>query len=171
MSQGTDDANPDPVSGRPGFHPLGVTVGAVGGAAAGAALGSTVGLWAVALGTLLGALAGALLGKSAAESMKPTLPVHAPDWSAEQAHWRANFATRPYVPAGADFDAYRAAYRYGFEAAAGEARAFAQAEPDLERRWSGDPAAARLPWQQARLAARDAFERRRQSGPPSSPRV
>ena len=171
MSQGTDDANPDPVSGRPGFHPLGVTVGAVGGAAAGAAIGSTVGLWAVALGTLLGALAGAMLGKSAAESMKPTLPVHAPDWGHEEAHWRAAFGSRPYVSTGADFDTYRAAYRHGFDAAGGEVSAFAQAEPDLERRWRSDPAAARLPWEQARLAARDAFERRRQGMASPSSRV
>ena len=69
-----DVANPDPLSGAPGAHPVGVGVGALSGAAAGAAMGAVAGPAGAAVGTVVGAVAGALAGKGTAEAMHPTDP-------------------------------------------------------------------------------------------------
>ena len=69
-----DEANPDPLSGAPGSHPVGTGIGAAGGAAAGASIGAVAGPVGAAVGTLVGAVAGGLAGKGAAEAINPTDP-------------------------------------------------------------------------------------------------
>jgi len=76
------DANPDPLTGAPGSHPVGVGVGAAGGAAAGAAIGSVGGPVGTVVGTAVGAVAGGLAGKGVAEAINPTL---------EDEYWRENY--------------------------------------------------------------------------------
>jgi hypothetical protein len=68
------EANPDPLSGAAGSHPVGTGIGAAGGAAAGASIGAVAGPVGAAVGTLVGAVAGGLAGKGAAEAINPTDP-------------------------------------------------------------------------------------------------
>src|SRR3954470_12817572 len=100
------DANPDPITGAPGAHPVGTGVGAASGAVAGAALGGAVGgpVGAV-VGAAVGGVAGGLAGKGVAEGVNPT---------AEDAYWRNNYSKRPYA-ANRSYDDLAPAYRYGWE--------------------------------------------------------
>src|ERR1043166_752127 len=73
------DSNPDPITGEPGSHPIGVGVGGGSGAAAGAAVGGAVGgPIGAAVGGVVGAVAGGLAGKGVAEKIDPTV---------EEAYW------------------------------------------------------------------------------------
>src|SRR5829696_8613217 len=89
------DANPDPITGAPGSHPIGTGVGAAGMGAAGAAIGAAVSGPAApigaAVGAVVGAVAGGLAGKGVAEVVNPT---------AEEEYWRDNYQNRPYVRQG-----------------------------------------------------------------------
>src|SRR5690242_20849258 len=85
--------NPDPITGAPGSHPVGTGLGAAaGGLAAGAAVGTVAGPVGSVVGAAVGAIAGGLAGKGIAELIDPT---------AEEAYWRDNYATRPYIDNGA----------------------------------------------------------------------
>lgn len=148
------DANRDPITGEPGAHPVGVGAGGAGGAAAGAAVGGAIGGPIGALvGGAVGAVAGGYAGKAAGEAVNPT---------EEDAYWRKNYASRPYIRKGADYNDYGTAYRYGWEAAGRPeytGRSFEDLEPTLERDWSTYRGPAQTNWRDAREAARDSFER------------
>src|SRR5262245_52335864 len=109
------DANPDPITGAPGAHPVGTGLGAAGGGAAGVAAGAAIGAAASGpaapvggvVGAVVGAVAGGLIGKGAAEAINPT---------DEDSYWRSNYRSRPYVDPGDRFDDYEPAYRYGYTA-------------------------------------------------------
>src|SRR6188508_927464 len=65
--------NRDPLSGKPGAHPVGTGVGAAGGGAAGAAIGTAVaGPVGTVVGAVVGTLSGGLAGKAAGEAINPT---------------------------------------------------------------------------------------------------
>lgn len=159
------DDNLDPLSGEPGAHPVGAGVGAavgagIGGAAlgataaaAGAATGTAIGAAAgpvgAAVGAIAGGLAGGLFGKSVAEDIDPT---------AEDAYWRQNFKNRPYYQSGSTYDDYRPAYQHGWEARARyEDSDYDEVEAELEKDWQQRK--AKLHWNQAKPAVRDAWER------------
>ena len=146
------DANRDPLTGTPGAHPVGVGTGALGGAAAGAGIGSVVGGPIGGLvGGAVGAVAGGLAGKEAAEAANPTV---------EDAFWRENFKTRPYVLVVDTYEVYQPAYRFGWESWVNYPdRTFDEMEPELERIWETTPYAADLAWEKARQASRDAWIR------------
>ena len=149
---GRPDANRDPISGAPGSHPVGVGVGASGGGAAGAAIGGAVGgpIGAVA-GAAVGAIAGGLAGKGAAEAVNPTV---------EDAYWRDNYKTRPYITSGQTYDTYRPAYQYGWESAGRyKGKKFDDVEPELRRNWETNPTYSRMQWDNAKGAVRDAWHR------------
>src|SRR5215207_7498638 len=96
------DMNPDPITGAPGSHPVGVGVGAAGGGATGAAIGTAVGgPIGTAVGAVIGAVAGGLAGKGAAEAIDPT---------AEDAYWRENHQTQPFAR-NRSYEEYSPAYR------------------------------------------------------------
>lgn len=145
------NGNLDPISGAPGAHPVGAGLGAaIGGAAAGAATGTVAGPIGTVIGAAAGAIIGGLAGKGIAESLDPT---------AEDAYWRENYVTRPYVRAGADYDDYRPAYQYGINAYAKyEGLDFDAIEPDLERDWPTSRGSSTLSWVGARLASHDAWD-------------
>ncbi|MBL8797282.1 MAG: hypothetical protein JNM56_25490, partial [Planctomycetia bacterium] len=103
------DRNPDPLTGEPGAHPVGVGLGTTAGAAAGAAIGSVAGPAGTVVGAIAGGVAGGLTGKGMAEAFDPTI---------EENYWRMHYQERPYVPPGASFDDYAPAYRYGWESKA-----------------------------------------------------
>ena len=60
--------HPDPITGEPGAHPVGVGVGALGAGAAGAAIGAIGGPIGMLIGAAIGAVAGGLAGKEVATS-------------------------------------------------------------------------------------------------------
>jgi hypothetical protein len=150
------DPKPAPTSGALGTHPVGTGLGAVAGAAAGgAAAGALAGTAAGPVGTVVGAVAGAvaggLAGKGIAEMIDPT---------AEEAYWRENFSSRPYVAQGATYDYYGPAYRYGVDAYGRyEGQSFEKAEPELVRGWQRAKGTSSLTWANAKHATRDAWQR------------
>lgn len=148
------DSNPDPITGEPGSHPVGVagggTGGALGGAAIGGAIGGPVG---AAVGGAIGAVAGGLAGKGAAEAVNPT---------EEESYWRQNYKTRPYYKSGREFDEYHPGYRYGWESASRpefHGRRFEEIENDLSSNWNKVRGASKREWNDVRDATRDAFDR------------
>ena len=68
------ESNPDPLTGAPGAHPVGVGLGAVAGGIAAAAAAGTLaaGPIGTVVGAAIGAFVGGLAGKEAAESVNPT---------------------------------------------------------------------------------------------------
>lgn len=146
------DANRDPLSGAPGAHPVGTGLGAAaGGLAAGAAAGTVAGPVGTLVGAVAGAVIGGLAGKGVAEMIDPT---------AEEAYWRENYASRPYVTSGATFDDYGPAYRYGVDSFGRyDGRTFEEAEPELMRDWDRAKGTSRLTWDNAKHATRDSWQR------------
>ena len=155
------DANRDPITGKPGAHPVGTGVGAAGGAAGGAALGAAVGLVA-------GAIAGGLAGKGVAEKIDPTI---------EDAYWKTNFSKQKYVEPDAAYATYQPAYRTGYQGRSQHpGKKYEEVEADLKRDYEKSTGNATLSWDKARHATRDAWQRveRASSGQvkqPSSPIV
>ena len=146
------DTNRDPITGEPGAHPIGTGVGAaLGGAAAGAATGTMAGPVGTVVGAALGAIVGGLAGKSVAETIDPSL---------EDAYWRENFNSRPYVAAGSSYDDYGPAFGYGVSSYSRyQGRSFDDLEADLARDWAGARGRSNLDWALARDATRDAWSR------------
>jgi hypothetical protein len=145
------DANPDPLTGEAGAHPIGTGVGAASGGTVGAVIGGAVGgpLGAM-VGAAVGGLAGGLAGKGISESVNPT---------EEDAYWRENHAQRPYA-ANRGYDELGPAYQYGWETWAREGnRGWNGAEKDLEQGWDKARGDSRLSWNDARNATRDAWDR------------
>ena len=106
-------------------------------------------------GTLVGALAGAvvggLAGKGVAELIDPT---------AEEAYWRDNYSSRPYVARGASFDDYGPAYRYGVDSYGRyDGREFDDVENELSRDWQRAKGSSKLTWDNAKHATRDSWQR------------
>jgi len=150
------DANRDPITGAPGSHPVGTGMGAAGAGAAGAAIGSLAGPIGTAVGAVIGAVAGGLAGKGIAEGINPT---------EEDAYWRENYRTRPYVGEGQSYDIYQPAYRYGWESGTRQgAKSFDEAETDLSRDWDTARGSSDMNWDRAKNATRDAWERARHRG-------
>jgi hypothetical protein len=114
-------------------------------------MGSVVGPVGTAVGAAVGAVAGGLIGKGVAEEFNPTL---------EEAYWRENYASRPYVTAGESYDVYGPAYQYGWEARTRHSdKSFDEVESDLGRNWDRAKGKSKLKWEQAKAAARDAWDR------------
>lgn len=98
-----------------------------------------------------GAVVGGLAGKGVAEAIDPTK---------EDAYWRENFRSRHYVNQGATYDDYGPAYGFGVETASRHpGRSFDDAELELSRQWTSRTGTSTLGWNQAKDAARDAWDR------------
>jgi hypothetical protein len=101
--------------------------------------------------SVAGAVATALADDKIAEAIDP---------SAEEIYWRENYSSRPYVTAGATFNEYRPAYRYGVDAHRRfEGRSFEEVEPELMRDWDRVKGMSSLTWESAKHAARDSWQR------------
>jgi uncharacterized protein (TIGR02271 family) len=159
-----ENSHPDPITGAPGFHPIGTGVGATGGGLAGAAAGAAIGSVVPGIGTLVGgvvgtiagAAGGGLAGHAVAENIDP---------SAEDAYWRENYRNRPYVEQGLDYKEYAPAYRYGWESSANNPdMPFDQAEPHLEKNWSESKTKVGMEWDKAKYAVKDAWDRVAKTG-------
>ncbi|MBI2771626.1 MAG: hypothetical protein HYX47_18520 [Burkholderiales bacterium] len=129
-----------------------VTGGVVGGVAGGAAAGAMAGGMTGPVGAVVGAAVGAAVGVIA--SRRKHDPV------LEDAYWRDNYSSRPYVASGAKFDDYQPAYRYGSDSYAKYPDlAFDDVEADLGRDWNSVRGKSSLEWEHAKHATRDAFHR------------
>jgi outer membrane lipoprotein SlyB len=149
-TRGTD-ANRDPLTGKPGAHPVGTGVGAAGGGAAGAAIGAVAGPVGAAVGLVAGAIAGGLAGKGVAETIDPTV---------EDAYWKANYSTRSYVDKGSPYETYQPAYRTGYEGYSRyPGKQYDEVEPDLQRDYERARGTSNLSWEKAKKATRDAWHR------------
>jgi hypothetical protein len=138
-----------------GMHPIGATIGAVGGAVAGAIGGLAAG----PVGSVAGAVGGAVLGSAMGSSSGNIDPDV--DLAAHQAYWSENYTRRPYVPAGASFDDYAPAYRYGSDAylRGDRQRGWDDVEPELGSGWDRARGSSTLSWENAKHSVRDAWER------------
>jgi hypothetical protein len=145
-------ANRDPITGAPGSHPVGTGLGAAaGGMAAGAAAGTVAGPVGTVVGAAIGAVAGGLAGKGIAEKIDPTI---------EEAYWRENYVSRPYVNKSYSYDDYGPAYMYGVDNYSRyQGRKFEDIESDLGRDWQRAKGKSRLAWEDAKHATKDAFHR------------
>lgn len=152
------DNNPDPITGAPGSHPVGVGVGAaLGGAAAGAAAGAVAGPVGAVAGAVIGGVAGGYAGKAGAEAIDPTT---------EDDYWRENYRTRPYYTERSAYEEYQPAYRYGWESRSKyPGKSFDDVEPELERGWSQSNPKSSMTWVNAKQAVRDAWDRVEQAMP------
>ena len=101
-----------------------------------------------AIGAAAGAVVGAMAGKAKAD---PTV---------EDAYWRDNYGTRPYVQSGSTYDEYGPAYRYGVDAHNRYPdRDFDDIETDMSRDWTTARGTSSLDWDRAKPASRDAWQR------------
>ncbi|MBB5878682.1 MULTISPECIES: hypothetical protein [Xanthomonas] len=147
------DLNRDPISGTPGSHPVGVGIGGTaGGVAAGALAGTVFGPLGTLIGAAVGVVAGAAAGKGVAERIDPT---------GEDAYWREEYRNRDYVKADYDYDRdYAAAYGLGLQAREQDpSRSWEDHERELSHDWGTRRGDSRLEWDEARLAARDSWQR------------
>ena len=83
-------------------------------------------------------------------------------WTQEDAHWRANFSSRPYVTADRGYEHYQPAYRYGHGSAVRhQGREWTEVERDLEHGWESARGTSGSTWHDAKDAVRDAWDRAR----------
>ncbi|HEV7222830.1 MAG TPA: hypothetical protein VGN42_09020 [Pirellulales bacterium] len=135
-------------------HPVAVGATAAGGGIAGAVIGAAGGAIAGPIGAAAGAAVGAILGGMAGKQL-------AESFTQEDIYFREHFPKQPYVKPEHKYEDFEPAYRYGWEAGERfEGTYFEEIEPELQRGWT--TAKPSLPWEEARLAARDAWDRRRQ---------
>lgn len=155
----TDHEGPldkDVVSATAESHPIGTGLGAVGGAVGGAALGSTLGPLGALTGAAIGSVAGAIAGRGIAEGIDP---------DAETAYWQRRYRDEPYYRSEYAFDDYGPAYGLGWRLYAPDVT-FEAAEPLMSETWNKDRGTSRLPWSEAREAARASWDRVHSSRPP-----
>lgn len=91
-------------------------------------------------------------GRATAEEFDPIV---------EDAYWRENYSLREYYQKGRDYSYYQSAYRYGWESrklTPGHA-SFEDSEHRLQRHWVDRRGESQLTWEEARPAARDAWNR------------
>jgi hypothetical protein len=145
----------DSLAAQAAVNPLGAGLGAASGAAVGAAAGIAAGPVGSLAGAVLGTIAGALAGGVASES-----------WyhGVSGGHWQRLYNSRPYITEGARFEDWGPAYAYGeamYERQSGPRRWDHTVESELGHGWEAERAqsGSTLPWEQARHAARDAWER------------
>jgi len=168
------DLNLDPLTGEPGAHPVGTGLGAAAAGATGAAIGAVGGPVGSVVGAAIGAIAGGLAGSAVAEMIDPT---------AEDAYWREHHDKADYADDQRSYDDYLGAYRAGYTGYR-RGETFDQREADLRLQYeegpqnreahvvrvghvppetsrteSPDSSSDGLAWEDARLAARAAYER------------
>jgi hypothetical protein len=82
------------------------------------------------------------------------------DWTTEDAYWRQNYSSRPYVRADRGYEYYQPGYRYGFESARRfRGRDWNEVESDLRTGWDRFEYRAQSTWENVKDAVRDAWDR------------
>ena len=140
------DANLDPISGEAGSHPLGTGVGAAGAGTVGTVIGGAVGgpVGAV-VGAVIGSVVGGLAGKDVAEQVNPTF---------EETNWQETYTSSTYADSDKTYEGYD---RYGQSG-----RTYNEVETDLQRDYQSNQTGS-LPWEQAKYAVKDAWDRAAQA--------
>jgi hypothetical protein len=132
-------------------HHLAQGLGAGGGAVVGAAAGSPGGPLGMVAGAAVGAVAGGAIGKGTAKLVNP---------KDEDLYWRDAYRERPYYDSALIYDDYKPAFQLGYRTRESMPGAtFEQAERRLSQDWAMAKGESRLTWEQAKLAARDAWDR------------
>jgi hypothetical protein len=155
VSSSNDHNNPnrDPLSGELGAHPLGAGVGAAGTGSLATVVGGVVaGPVGAVVGAVIGSVVGGLAGKDVAEQLNPTL---------EDIFWRENYSSTPYFEKGTTYADYQTAYRAGYEGFdryGHSGHSYSDIEENLQRDYENDQTGS-LPWEKARHAVRDAWNR------------
>ena len=139
------------VKGHDHDHPIAASAGAAAAATAGMVAGAVIaGPVGAAVGGAIGAAAGSLAGEAIGHAVNP---------DAEDAYWRENYRSRPYVASGKPYDEYRDAYRYGWESRASRPGTWDEAESDLSNGWDRARSTSSLAWTDAKEAVRDGWHR------------
>jgi hypothetical protein len=144
----TNDATPDPASGKSGL--VGTGIGAAAGAAAGGAIGGMGGPVGVAVGVAAGAVAGGLIGKTTGEALTP---------ANDDSIWRRHFDEEGFANRGT-FDDFLPAFRAGAETwnrHRTSGKSFAELEGETQHEFEANRRGSQLDWAQAREAARSAW--------------
>jgi len=132
-------------------HHLAEGLGAGGGAVVGAAAGTPGGPVGMVAGAAVGAVAGGAIGKGTAKLVDPNV---------EDVHWHDAYRDRPYYDSALVYEDYRPAYELGYRTRAELPEGtFEQAERRISQDWAMAKGESRLTWEQAKLAARDAWDR------------
>ena len=147
------DLNVDPISGEAGSHPVGTGIGATVGGVVGSVVGAIGGPVGMAAGIALGSVVGGMVGHSGGELLDPT---------EQDAYWREASPKTSYYESNYDYDRdYSPAYRLGYLSRAEykQAEQFDLHENELRNNWDSKKGDSQLNWEQAKLAARDAWDR------------
>jgi len=111
------------------------------------------------VGTAVGTAAGVAAG--AVSALVGKVPTPHVDPANEELYWREHHAAEPYFDRNFSFEDYLPAWRVGWEGRRRHAgRKFDEVENDLKAEFHWNRGSSRLLWDQARAAARAAFERR-----------
>jgi len=82
------------------------------------------------------------------------------DWQTEEQYWRDQYQNRPYYDSSREFEYYRPAYRFGYDASDRYAdREWDDVESDLERDWDTYSDRGQSTWAHIKHAVRDAWDR------------
>ena len=143
-------ANPDPITGEHGSHPIGTGVGTAGGGITGAAIGAAVGgPVGAAVGAVVGGVVGAYSGRGVAEMLHPT---------EDEGSWREHHGEQAWKDE--PYEHYAPAYKAGFEAARRHAGVrYEDIELNVARDYEKNDANPAIPWDRARPAVRSAWHR------------
>ena len=110
------------------------------------------------VGTAVGTAAGMAAG--AVSALVGKAPAPQVDAANEELYWREHYASEPYYDSNFAFEDYLPAWRVGWEGRGRHAgRKFDEIEQDLKAEFHWNRGESRLLWEQARDAARAAFER------------
>lgn len=153
QAQAHGDKHIDPLTGEPGFHPVGSGLGAVaGGVVTGAAAGLAGGPIAAGVGAVVGGIAGAYAGHVLAEENDPTV---------EHDYWRSEYQNRDYYNPDLEYERdFGPAYQYGWESRRKfQDRQWDDVQGDMERDWIAHRASSAMDWNRAKAPAKDAWQR------------
>jgi hypothetical protein len=77
----------------------------------------------------------------------------------DDAYWRANFRSRPYVDPDTTYEVYQPAYKYGANARRRHSgKSWREVEADLEAGWATARDESDLDWSVAKNACKDAWD-------------
>lgn len=157
--KGTDDrnrdTNPDAITNSPGSHPVATGVGALAAGAAGAAIGSVVPGIGNIVGGVVGAIIGAVGGGAAGHAVGEAI-----DPSNTDDYWREHHQTREDRQSSS-FEQFQPAYQYGASLADQTDRT-GYDEDTIRADWEKHPNNQGLPYEDARTAIRDEYDRKLQ---------
>lgn len=143
-------ARSDPITGEPGFHPIGTVAGGTSGAMAGAAVGSIGGPIGIMLGAVAGGLVGGLAGDALAELMSPA--------DIDQ-YWRREFE-QAASEGEESYDQVKSAIYFGTQERLRYGQAapsWSEIESELAKLWRVSPLSSGEEWTEVRETVLRAF--------------